>query len=986
MRKTYVAFVLVAPIAAGAAAAPAKAEAALPAEGWQLAQEDSFNRPTLGMDWLVVRGDWRLEDGVLRITRPWSSDSAVRTAGRLGPDVRVALRARTTGPASVLAVLVRRGDQSWDGGGRPPLLPGQKRGALAPTLTGPAVVLGPAGGGEGYGTAYVVAEHEQWHDIVIEYRGGCLKAWVDGKQARDERVDLSGRFNDYVVFWALRDAEFDDVRVWTRKGQGFSDIPQASPEDNRRATVDAAKIIDRSKADLGLQAAIDSLPAAGGAIVLPPGEFVLRRPVFLPSGVTVRGQGRQTVVTLPKPIPMSRITGPVAAEATSLNVENASVFRPGDLLNFRGGPLYELGSSALDPLTIMRIEGNTLHLNRPLGVSRPADRGNFVANFFPLFHSAHQSDVEVCDLTVRGWHDDPAPADGAYGACPVTFFFTREVRVRNVHVHGWKGDGISLQGGRDNFITDCHVEHAVKGFHPGSCQRRTIMSRLTAEHNRETGFFFCRYNQFSVVARNAFHHNPIMINGLAGMGDAMNAVNFNFGRGNAAAMPVTSGANDVFAGNVFVNSGKSAAIELFGGRYDGPPHRHFFYGGPARYFVVVDNRVVDQRPAAEALSLAVVDHPGAASNVVAANRLATSGAAPEVTVKIQGHQSVAVDNAPLQGPWQAPEPLPVPPAQPQPVVSAAADYAPQREDLGFQRAMDRLAAAGGGTLLLPAGVYELRSRLGIPGGVTVAGEGVATILVWRGRGPALGARGAQRVGVRDLSLRGERDGETAVELRDVQHAVLDALTIERFGSAGIILYNSRDVHLSTCKVRGCNQGYRIGGSSGVTLLESSALESRAAGIHITAATGPIRIENCIIWRSGAHGVEVEAHQTPTAIRSCVITTSGLSGVACSKARNVAIYGNVIHNSSLQERGRAPGVRIADSAGVLVRANRIVDDQYRPTQLVAVAETGNSDGSQVIYNVCCPNYVCPEASGEALIRLAGPTSSARHNVLHAYSGP
>jgi len=319
--------------------------------GWRLVFEDNFEREAIGLDWVIMRGDWRLEGGCLKITRAWSSDSAIRTAIAFQENVRAEFDVRLPGPYFVKAA-VRIGDQFWDGGGRMRAGRGVKGGRNLGE-----VVLSPAGNKDPIGDA--VIEPNRWHRVVIEYEDGRHRAWLNGQQVKDEEVALAGRYNDYFALFAIRDAEFDNVRILVKPhAPDFYGRPVTAAESNRRATVRAEKFLDPDKPDCGFQEAIDALPAAGGAVILPRGKFILHTTLFLREGVALRGQvdnqgSPVTTLSLPRPIVWSKLAAEAKAGESALHLEDASGFRPGWSLSLGVEPMYYLraeepgGSAAL---------------------------------------------------------------------------------------------------------------------------------------------------------------------------------------------------------------------------------------------------------------------------------------------------------------------------------------------------------------------------------------------------------------------------------------------------------------------------------------------------------------------------------------------------------------------------------------------------------------------------------------------------------------
>lgn len=936
-------------------------------DGWTLAFSDDFERASVGFDWDITRGDWRTENGRLVITRPgnWMSDSVIRLGRDFsGRDVRLEFDLELTGPWSAKAA-VKLGEQWWDGGG--------------PEAVGDVLVVAATSKDrEKSGGDFLDAQENKPHHVTIEHREGLLRAWVDGKLVKEKTIDLDLPYNDGVGFHTVKNATFDNVKVYTRP-YVKDPRPQATPETNRRATADAGRFLDPKKPDCGFQEAVDSLPPTGGAVILPKGVFVMRQPLYLRHGVAVRGQGKATVLALPSPVVWSTLAQPAGKGDATLQLQDAAGFEPGMVLAMgRGDPMYY--SSKSGNFRVVKVEGNVLHLNKP--VAAPLAKGDAIGNFFPMIWASNDSEIEVRDLAIDGRHGDPAPFNGGYGASGLSFFFVREARVDGVHIDGWKGDAFSFQGGRHNTCTNCSATRALaKGFHPGSCQRRMIMTRLLADGCGDDGLFFCRYNQESVMSHNVFTNNRgCMIGGLASAGDHWNVINFNYGENNRLGVPFTGGANDVFYGNVIVNSGVGAVIDIAGGRYDGPsPHQSHPYAGPSRYHVIVGNTIIDTR--AEKPIRAISAAPGAEAMCIAGNRYNLAAPA-DPPVSVAGTQCVVVDNKATDVKPVRPEPLPPIPPLPEPIYDAAPYYDPAKPDCGFQAAIDDAAKKGGGTVRLPAGVYPLRESLTVPSKVTLCGEGVATVLSGGGRSGVIHVTGDGGSAVRRLKLmRGSGDPlRMGVHSGGGHGLLIEQVTVEGFGGAGISVLDATDARVQLCRAVRCETGFLFQDDKGLSVLECHAIESRGGGLTSMDAGVGARIECNVFWRSGAAGLLM--HGGTPLLRSNVISNSAMDGVflVCNDAQ---VVGNVILDSSIANPRVPPGLGLQEARAVTVAANRIGDDSYDATQIVAVRELFDCSKNVIRHNVLAPNFWPKTATLGTLIDLFAKDTVAEQNVLHPY---
>ncbi len=960
---------------------------------WTPVLTDNFEREAIGMDWDITRGEWRIGQGRLVHAARWNTVWTLRNARPLPGNIRIELEAEV--PANGwLSIATKIGDQFWDGGGR------YTKGR------GPRAEKGAAEGMVTLCSASADEAVKKFSDftgltpgkpnrIIVDYVDGKLTASVDGKVVKEQTVSLDFRFNNHVAF-LTQDVAIDNVVISTKPfGETYAaTLPTATPASNRAATVDATKFLDSAKPGAGIQTAIDSLPPTGGVVILPKGEFVLRQPIFLRDGVALRGQGRDTTLTLPSPIVWSKLTQDAKKSDTSLVVENAGGFTAGMVINI--GPDHQMMYlDETSPWRVTKVDGNTIHLDKPLDgdALKPLPAGTVVGNFFPMIYASHGSDMEVRDLTINGRATaDPAPFKGGYGASAVTFFRVRELRVDNVFVDGWKGDAFSFQSGRDINCTRNTVTNGLeKGYHPGSCQRRTNISRCVAENSGDDSFFFCRYNKLSTFNFNTFNRSAqCMMGGLAASGDSFSTVYQNYGEGNAQGIPITTGGDHALYGNVLVDNGGKSLIPITGGTFSDNRNTWYPVNGIPRYFVIVGNTFIDHRATGET-PLIVSSTDTAPANVVAGNRYAFSGTPPEAKLfAVSGPGNIVTDNIALKANANAKPAVELTPLPdlPQPIIAAADFYKPGTPDCGFQAALDE-AAKKGGTVLLPAGWYPLEQSLSIPSGVTLCGEGMATILLPKRGVSAITSAGTKGVAVRQLSVRGPdftaaTDAtQKGIALENVDGFLIADVRVEGMG-VGFDITGGKSGNVVFSKTRGCNDGLAVRKTQGLDISESHFLESARNGISAEDLTGELRVLGNIIWLNRENGVALNRPPSGSQVSGNVIADSGENGIRLAHAEKTSICGNVILNASRNGPSVGAGVLMQDSTGTLIEGNRICDETYDPMGLTAARETGSSNGSMIRFNACAPHWWPQNGRTlEKLVETVGKQSVAENNVLAPY---
>ncbi len=157
--------------------------------------------------------------------------------------------------------------------------------------------------------------------------------------------------------------------------------PAETPAPKAGVIIDATAHIDPAKGHWGIQDAIDAAhEAGGGTVVLPEGEFALKRYLQMRSHVTLKGQGEKTILTLAPP--------PGYAWAESQEKENTAIVRAkGNLNAIRPGTpvtIYHYGEHShprphLDPghhyqwrarTRVKAIDGDTVIFEDDPGVCR----------------------------------------------------------------------------------------------------------------------------------------------------------------------------------------------------------------------------------------------------------------------------------------------------------------------------------------------------------------------------------------------------------------------------------------------------------------------------------------------------------------------------------------------------------------------------------------------------------------------------------------
>jgi hypothetical protein len=323
------------------------------------------------------------------------------------------------------------------------------------------------------------------------------------------------------------------------------------PEVPRRE-VNVADFFDPDSPTCGISEAIASLPETGGRIHIPAGTYVLRSSMYVPSRVSLAGEGSASVLVI-RPLSAALLAADSAEGSEVLQFEEPPPFDPGDGIGltdeqYRGWK----GTHSV----VKRVEGTQLWLGKPVSQSLSVERKAKAVNLFPGIWSDGETALEIRDLTIRGVEDYDGPWwDFTYSAVHVVS--CERVRITNCTVTGWPSDGISVQRGRDVQVTNCQV-HGCRGhgYHPGTGLGRSIWSHNIGKENGGDGLYFCMGVHHSVCSSNVFSGNKQNgIGGVANGGDHHDIISSNVCSYNGmCGIDANRGEEQVITGNLLLSN------------------------------------------------------------------------------------------------------------------------------------------------------------------------------------------------------------------------------------------------------------------------------------------------------------------------------------------------------------------------------------------------------------------------------------------------
>ncbi|OGQ19852.1 MAG: hypothetical protein A2138_03790 [Deltaproteobacteria bacterium RBG_16_71_12] len=316
----------------------------------------------------------------------------------------------------------------------------------------------------------------------------------------------------------------------------------------------------------GIQEAINALGRDGGAVTIPPGEYLLRQAIHVRSNVTLEGTGANTVLRRGKQVE-AKLAAVAEPGSISVQVESAAGLREGDEVG-----IFDQASVGWHHAhaIVKGIQGNELRLDRMLGRKFDPARGATVINYFPAITAVGASKVVIKDLTIDGRRDEnPGPSLLTRRGEPFELGFTfaaihlvgvTDSRIEGSRIVGWPTDGISVQRGGNDSVVRCVVENCRgHGYHPGGGLHDSEFSEIVAQGNDGDGLYFCANVERVVVKGSRFIGNKGNgVGGLGDVGDLHNLVENNLCEGNGASgILLTNGGHNTVKNNTCLDNSRS---------------------------------------------------------------------------------------------------------------------------------------------------------------------------------------------------------------------------------------------------------------------------------------------------------------------------------------------------------------------------------------------------------------------------------------------
>lgn len=254
-----------------------------------------------------------------------------------------------------------------------------------------------------------------------------------------------------------------------------------------------------------IQSAVDRVAFLGGGTVeLSAGVFQMADSLHLRTGVTVRGQGAETVLRK-NALKTARITAFLGYGHDDLVVDTPEVFCVGDGVRVRDDNAFGFYTTVS---TLIGRDGDTWYTSRPHSHDYLGCNHAVVETLFSIVEASDVQNAVLEKVVLDGNKaENPVRLTGCRGG---GFFAIRSHRlaVRQVTVRDFNGDGFSFQTCDDMELAGCEAHQCQEsGFHPGSGSNRFHIHDCRALFNGGCGLFYCLRVRDSLLENCVFEGN-----------------------------------------------------------------------------------------------------------------------------------------------------------------------------------------------------------------------------------------------------------------------------------------------------------------------------------------------------------------------------------------------------------------------------------------------------------------------------------------------
>ncbi len=258
-----------------------------------------------------------------------------------------------------------------------------------------------------------------------------------------------------------------------------------------------------------LQAAVDYIAGLGGGTVeIRAGTYTMRDSLHLRNGVTVRGQGNESIL-----LKADAVESPLVLDGDygeeQITVASPTGFAPG-----YGVSVTDDNSGGFHTVvcTLIWADGNTFGAGKPMLGDYLVSRNARAATTFPVISGYGVEGAEIENLTIQGNRKNNPYLNGCRGA-GIFLYRSHGTKIVGCTIEDYNGDGISFQQSNDVSVEDCVCSgNTHLGLHPGSGSGSPTIRNCRSTGNGRIGLFLCWR-----VRNGRFENNALLDNGETGI-------------------------------------------------------------------------------------------------------------------------------------------------------------------------------------------------------------------------------------------------------------------------------------------------------------------------------------------------------------------------------------------------------------------------------------------------------------------------------------
>ncbi|HHV95943.1 MAG TPA: right-handed parallel beta-helix repeat-containing protein, partial [Clostridiaceae bacterium] len=240
--------------------------------------------------------------------------------------------------------------------------------------------------------------------------------------------------------------------------------------------------------NVAIQAAVDKAASLGGGIVrIQPGRYTMLDSLHLRSNVAIIGTEGETILWKPP-----SVSSPIIYYLGYGHFD-ISVKEPEKFLIGSGIYIYDKKTPGFysTVATVVWKKGNEIGLSRMLNADvHPANDGRAVT-VYPIVSGCYIKNAILRNIIIDGNSAENEYINGCRGG-GVYLYQAHDIRLENITVKNFNGDGISFQQCINTIVEGCVcIDNTGHGLHPGSGSVGTVIRNCTFSANGQDGIFYC---------------------------------------------------------------------------------------------------------------------------------------------------------------------------------------------------------------------------------------------------------------------------------------------------------------------------------------------------------------------------------------------------------------------------------------------------------------------------------------------------------------